>query len=321
MSARVLAVAEELCREIESFDPALYSGADRALLAEALARTEKACGGARPGPPPGRGPAGRTRTGALPTGPTGWPRARAAPGAKPGRAGHGQVFRRPAGHGRGAGQRPGAPERGGRGGPGRGRTPGQRKRTGGPGPGPGPGGPTRRSAQTGPGGPAGRGPGPAPAPRPVLPPLARRAGPGALFRRPAAYHRYRPGQPHRGRGVPLTQGGRAGRPGESFDACAADALVHMLAGQGKGPSPRADVVVVVVVDLAAYRRGHAHTGETGHIVGGGPVTVGFAHQTAEDAFIKAVTHDGVRIEHGGPLRPPHPGRAAHRPRARAPSGL
>ncbi|MGO9660710.1 MAG: HNH endonuclease signature motif containing protein [Acidimicrobiales bacterium] len=87
--------------------------------------------------------------------------------------------------------------------------------------------------------------------------------------------------------------GPAGR-GESFDACAADALVHMLAGQGKGPSPRADVVVVVV-DLAAYRRGHAHTGETGHIVGGGPVTVGFAHQTAEDAFIKAVTHDGVRI--------------------------
>ncbi|MGP8206922.1 MAG: hypothetical protein ACLQVK_12885 [Acidimicrobiales bacterium] len=47
MSERVLAVAEELCREIESFDPALYSGADRALLAEALARTEKACGGAR----------------------------------------------------------------------------------------------------------------------------------------------------------------------------------------------------------------------------------------------------------------------------------
>ena len=45
MSERVLAVAEELCREIESFDPALYSGADRALLAEALARTEKACGG------------------------------------------------------------------------------------------------------------------------------------------------------------------------------------------------------------------------------------------------------------------------------------
>ena len=136
MSERVLAVAEELCREIESFDPALYSGADRARWRRPWPGPRKPVAGPA-GRRPGRGPAGRTRTGALPTGPTGWPRARAAPGAKPGRAGHGQVFRRPAGHGRGAGQRPGAPERGGRGGPGRGRTPGQRKRTGGPGPGPG----------------------------------------------------------------------------------------------------------------------------------------------------------------------------------------
>ena len=67
----------------------------------------------------------------------------------------------------------------------------------------------------------------------------------------------------------------------------------MLAGQGQGRSARADLVVVV--DLAAYRRGHGHPGETCHIVGGGPVTVGFAHQVAEDAFIKAVAHDGVRI--------------------------
>jgi len=87
--------------------------------------------------------------------------------------------------------------------------------------------------------------------------------------------------------------GPGGR-GDSFDAHAADALVKLVAGAGKGPGPRADLVVVV--DLAAYRRGHAHPGETCHIVGGGPVTVGFARATAEDAFIKAVTHDGVRIE-------------------------
>ncbi len=87
--------------------------------------------------------------------------------------------------------------------------------------------------------------------------------------------------------------GPAGRE-EGFDAHAADALVKMLAGQGKGPGSRADLVVVV--DLAAYRRGHAHPGETCHIVGGGPVTVDFAHGTFEDAFIKAVVHDGVRIE-------------------------
>ncbi len=68
----------------------------------------------------------------------------------------------------------------------------------------------------------------------------------------------------------------------------------MLQGQGRGPNARADLVVVV--DLAAYRRGHAHPGETCHIVGGGPVTVGFARDIADDAFLKALAHDGVRIQ-------------------------
>jgi hypothetical protein len=85
----------------------------------------------------------------------------------------------------------------------------------------------------------------------------------------------------------------AGRE-ESFDAHAADALVKMLAGQGRGHSSRAELVVVV--DLAVYRRGHAHGAERCHIVDGGPVTVGFARDIAEDAFLKALTHDGVRIE-------------------------
>ena len=121
---------------------------------------------------------------------------------------------------------------------------------------------TRRSAQTGPGGPAGRGPGPAPAPRPVLPPLARRAGPGALFRRPAAYHRYRHRQPHRGRGGPLTQSGRAGRAGRELRGPRRRRPgPRCWPAKAKGPGPRADLVVVVV-DLAAYRRGHAHPGET-----------------------------------------------------------
>ena len=90
---------------------------------------------------------------------------------------------------------------------------------------------------------------------------------------------------------------RAAGPGgrqDSFEAHAADALARMLQGQGKGPSPRADLVVVV--DLAAYRRGHAHPAETCHIVGGGPVSVDFARDIAQDAFLKALTHDGVRIE-------------------------
>jgi hypothetical protein len=47
MGARIGAIAEELCREIAAFDPALCSGAGCALLAEALSKTEKACAGAR----------------------------------------------------------------------------------------------------------------------------------------------------------------------------------------------------------------------------------------------------------------------------------
>ncbi len=47
MGRRVAELAQELCTEITTFDPALYSGADCALLAEALAKTEKACAGAR----------------------------------------------------------------------------------------------------------------------------------------------------------------------------------------------------------------------------------------------------------------------------------
>ncbi len=47
MVPRVLSAAEELRKEISAFDPALYSGADCARLAEALAQAEKACAAAR----------------------------------------------------------------------------------------------------------------------------------------------------------------------------------------------------------------------------------------------------------------------------------
>ncbi len=47
MRPRVLAVAEEISKEIATFTPAFYSGADCALLAEALSRAEEACAGAR----------------------------------------------------------------------------------------------------------------------------------------------------------------------------------------------------------------------------------------------------------------------------------
>jgi hypothetical protein len=52
---------------------------------------------------------------------------------------------------------------------------------------------------------------------------------------------------------------------------------------------------VLVSDLAAYRRGHAVGDEVSHIVGGGPVPVSTIRALAEDAFLKVVLHDGVKI--------------------------
>jgi hypothetical protein len=88
-------------------------------------------------------------------------------------------------------------------------------------------------------------------------------------------------------------GHRAGRP-EPRERHAADALANMLAGAGKGRAGRADVVFVC--DVGAYQRGHAHDGEPCRIVGGGPVPVGTVHEAMRDAFVKAVLHDGTRID-------------------------
>jgi hypothetical protein len=95
---------------------------------------------------------------------------------------------------------------------------------------------------------------------------------------------------------------------ESRAAHAADAFVRMLAGTGPGTGTgkarTADLVIVQ--DLRAYRRGHAHPGEVSHIIGGGPIPVRVARELAKDAFLKAVLHDGVTIHtvvHFGRRRP------------------
>jgi hypothetical protein len=73
-------------------------------------------------------------------------------------------------------------------------------------------------------------------------------------------------------------------------AHAADALVGLLSGKGKGKAGSAELVVVW------QRPRTAEGGEgTAHIVGGGPVPVSVARQLAEDASVKAVIHDGVAI--------------------------
>jgi hypothetical protein len=82
---------------------------------------------------------------------------------------------------------------------------------------------------------------------------------------------------------------------EARDAYAADALVAMCSGGGKGRSGCADVVFVCSVD--AYRRGTAEKGELGHVIGAGPVPVSVVREAvAADAFVKAVVTDGVAIE-------------------------
>jgi hypothetical protein len=82
--------------------------------------------------------------------------------------------------------------------------------------------------------------------------------------------------------------------GELREAHAADALVRLLAGNGKGKSHSADLVIVC--DLRAYRRGHAHPGEPCHLLGGGPLPVWLARELEKDAFLKVVLHDGLRID-------------------------
>ena len=88
---------------------------------------------------------------------------------------------------------------------------------------------------------------------------------------------------------PLDQDGRR----QAFEACAADALVAMASGEGPRQGPRAELVVVC--DINAWRRGHAHPGEACHILDGGPVPVTVARELAKDAFVKAVLHDGVAV--------------------------
>jgi hypothetical protein len=77
-------------------------------------------------------------------------------------------------------------------------------------------------------------------------------------------------------------------------ALAAQAFAQMIEnGGGKGKTNRADLVIVC--DLNAWRRGHAHEGEPCHIIGGGPIPVSLAKELGQDAFLKAVLHTGTEI--------------------------
>jgi hypothetical protein len=91
----------------------------------------------------------------------------------------------------------------------------------------------------------------------------------------------------------VRQARRDGRH-EPREAHAADALVKRARGKGNGKAGSTDLVIVC--DLRAYRRGHAHPDEPCHIVGGGPVPLSLVRELSSDAFVKAVLHNGVQIE-------------------------
>ncbi len=81
--------------------------------------------------------------------------------------------------------------------------------------------------------------------------------------------------------------------GEPYPAHACDAFVQLLLGEGQASPVRSDLVLLC--DINAYRRGHAHPGEVCQVLGGGPLPVERVRELSEDAFVKAVLHDGEEI--------------------------
>jgi hypothetical protein len=77
---------------------------------------------------------------------------------------------------------------------------------------------------------------------------------------------------------------RAGRR-ETPEQLAADAFATVVGNGGKGHAVRADVVYVCDINAG-----------TAHIIGGGPVPMATVDDTARDAFVKAVLHDGTKID-------------------------
>ncbi len=91
-------------------------------------------------------------------------------------------------------------------------------------------------------------------------------------------------------------------PVERFEAYAADAFIAAFANGADAPTRRQSTDLVIVCDLLAWRRGHAHEGEPCHLLGGGPIPVEVAKELGRDAFLKAVVHDGkdvLKVRHFG----------------------
>ena len=85
---------------------------------------------------------------------------------------------------------------------------------------------------------------------------------------------------------------------ESHEACAHDALFHLLQASGVesiGPGRGSHVKTVIRIDHTAFTRGQVEPGETCEIVGVGPIPVSVAKALSVDAFYAAVITRGVDI--------------------------
>ena len=85
-----------------------------------------------------------------------------------------------------------------------------------------------------------------------------------------------------------------GEPLEPRMALAADALLRLV--NGTATTKSGEVVGNIVIDYAAYTRGHAHLGERCHIVGGGPIPARVAREMMQHTFLKVVLTDGVAVQ-------------------------
>jgi hypothetical protein len=86
--------------------------------------------------------------------------------------------------------------------------------------------------------------------------------------------------------------GKEGRR-EGREAYAADAFAAMLDGGSAGNGTSNNVDVVITIDWHSFMAGELVEGGHSHIVGGGPIPPSVVREMAEDAFLKAVLHDGV----------------------------
>jgi hypothetical protein len=95
---------------------------------------------------------------------------------------------------------------------------------------------------------------------------------------------------------------------EPAEAYAADGLLTMAATaasvgvEGVPKNMNANVKVVLVVDVAAMRRGEVQSGETCEIRGVGPVSVSMARELLGDAALAVVIKDGVAVNNVTHLR-------------------